>query len=124
MRIFPKLYDSKQSTGSFLHRKLVVGVSIMYVKMVSMHIFVIPLATFLNLLIYKCLFLHHPRRFEERQAQLQADKSKYNDGFWNVNTILLGGLGKEPDVDGKYLNFYEESLTFATQKVVFNTTSK
>ena len=48
MRIFPKLYDSKQSTGSFLHRKLVVGVSIMYVEMVSMHIFVIPLDTFLN----------------------------------------------------------------------------
>ncbi|XP_065059717.1 coiled-coil domain-containing protein 87-like isoform X2 [Rhopilema esculentum] len=39
------------------------------------------------------------RRYEERQAKLQADKSKYNEGFWNVNTILLGGLGKEPDLD-------------------------
>lgn len=37
-------------------------------------------------------------------AELAAKKKEYKDGFWNVDTINLGGLGKDPEVNGKFSN--------------------
>ena len=40
----------------------------------------------------------------ERQAkldELRTKKSEYQPGVWNVNTVLLGGLGKDPPLEGK-----------------------
>lgn len=36
-------------------------------------------------------------------AELRSLKSDFKPGVWNVNAVLLGGLGKEPEVDGKDL---------------------
>jgi hypothetical protein len=30
---------------------------------------------------------------------LKKDKFTYEPGVWNANTVLLGGLGKEPEPD-------------------------
>ena len=35
----------------------------------------------------------------ERLNELRAAKTQYRDGYWNCNAVLLGGLGKDPDVD-------------------------
>lgn len=36
-------------------------------------------------------------------AELQNKKSEYKQGFWNANSVLMGGLGKDPLLDGKTL---------------------
>ena len=33
---------------------------------------------------------------------LRNQKAEYTDGLWNVSTVLMGGLGNEPDLEGKY----------------------
>lgn len=45
------------------------------------------------------------RERERKRAELKSLKSEYNPGVWNVNSVLLGGLGNEPDVNGKYFPF-------------------
>lgn len=35
----------------------------------------------------------------KRKKELRAVKTKYEEGFWNVQTVLLGGLGKDPSVN-------------------------
>ena len=37
------------------------------------------------------------RAQEARRRQLYSAKSKYEAGLWNVNTILMGGLGQDPE---------------------------
>ena len=32
---------------------------------------------------------------------MKSLKTNYHPGLWNVNSILLGGLGNDPDIDGK-----------------------
>ena len=32
---------------------------------------------------------------------MKTQKNEYKEGFWNVNTVLLGGLGKDPILEGK-----------------------
>lgn len=32
---------------------------------------------------------------------MKTQKNEYKEGFWNVNTVLLGGLGKDPVLEGK-----------------------
>lgn len=46
------------------------------------------------------------REREKKLAELKSIKTEYQPGVWNVNAILLGGLGNEPDVDGKLLCHY------------------
>ena len=43
------------------------------------------------------------REREKKLAELRSLKSDFKPGVWNVNAVLLGGLGKEPEVDGKEL---------------------
>ena len=41
--------------------------------------------------------------FREKLAklkELRAEKNKFEAGLWNVNSVMLGGLGRDPDVDG------------------------
>lgn len=33
-------------------------------------------------------------------------KQKYVPGFWNVNTIRMGGLGKDPELEGNAYFIY------------------
>ncbi|KAH9488553.1 hypothetical protein Btru_061809 [Bulinus truncatus] len=42
-----------------------------------------------------------PEQKEKMQklAELKSLKSEYKDGFWNPNTVLMGGLGKDPALD-------------------------
>ena len=34
-------------------------------------------------------------------VELKSQKSNFTPGVWNVNTVLMGGLGNEPEIDGK-----------------------
>lgn len=38
------------------------------------------------------------RRNQKLEKMMEA-KNKYEGGFWNANSILMGGLGKHPDID-------------------------
>eukprot|EP00794_Sanderia_malayensis_P013699 gene13699-15127_t len=40
------------------------------------------------------------RLIEERLGELQAQKDEYQSGYWNANSVLLGGLGKSPIGEG------------------------
>ena len=37
------------------------------------------------------------RAKELRRQQRYRDKSHYQPGVWNVNTVMMGGLGADPD---------------------------
>ena len=50
--------------------------------------FVIPVISFI-------------REREKKLTELKLLKTEFQPGVWNVNSVLLGGLGNEPDVDGK-----------------------
>ncbi|XP_053405914.1 uncharacterized protein LOC123566374 isoform X2 [Mercenaria mercenaria] len=39
------------------------------------------------------------REKEMKLKALQEQKAEYQEGFWNVNSVLLGGLGKDPVVE-------------------------
>ncbi|XP_051546470.1 coiled-coil domain-containing protein 87 [Myxocyprinus asiaticus] len=41
------------------------------------------------------------RRHQERIHSMRKQKEEFLPGFWNVNTIGMGGLGKEPKLDEK-----------------------
>lgn len=50
--------------------------------------------------VYKLFLLPH---FSERQKKLQElkkEKTKFEEGMWNVNTVFMGGLGRDPHVEG------------------------
>lgn len=44
------------------------------------------------------------KELEEQKAkkltEMRAKKQEYQSGMWNAQTVLLGGLGKDPDVEG------------------------
>ncbi|XP_050963361.1 coiled-coil domain-containing protein 87 [Labeo rohita] len=41
------------------------------------------------------------RRQQERIRSLRRQKQEFVPGFWNINTIEMGGLGREPELDEK-----------------------
>ena len=44
--------------------------------------------------------------FSEREKKLQelrSRKSEYTEGMWNVNSVLMGGLGNDPQLEGKLI---------------------
>ncbi|XP_016390477.1 coiled-coil domain-containing protein 87-like isoform X1 [Sinocyclocheilus rhinocerous] len=41
------------------------------------------------------------RRQQERISSLRRQKQEFVPGFWNINTIEMGGLGREPELDEK-----------------------
>jgi len=40
----------------------------------------------------------------KKLAELRNEKQQYQPGMWNAQAVLLGGLGKDPDVEGR-LNY-------------------
>ncbi|XP_073693855.1 coiled-coil domain-containing protein 87-like [Garra rufa] len=53
------------------------------------------------------------RRQQERISSLRRQKQEFVPGFWNINTIEMGGLGREPELDEKNL---EEEIRDASEK--------
>ncbi|XP_041374229.1 coiled-coil domain-containing protein 87-like [Gigantopelta aegis] len=41
----------------------------------------------------------HQRELEAKLNELKAQKNEYKEGYWNCNTVLIGGLGKDPVVE-------------------------
>ncbi|XP_046358594.2 coiled-coil domain-containing protein 87-like [Haliotis rufescens] len=61
---------------------------------------------------------HSSKALEQRERdrkveELKALKTEYKEGFWNVNSVLLGGLGKDPG-----LEVDEEEASKKTQQPV------
>ena len=40
------------------------------------------------------------REIQEKRKELERQKTEYQEGMWNVNSILLGGLGRDPLHEG------------------------
>lgn len=38
------------------------------------------------------------RQREEKRQKLLAEKNKYQKGYWNAQSVSLGGLGKDPSL--------------------------
>ena len=36
----------------------------------------------------------------KKLAELRVKKQEFTPGLWNAQAVLLGGLGKDPDVEG------------------------
>ncbi|XP_052280455.1 coiled-coil domain-containing protein 87-like isoform X2 [Dreissena polymorpha] len=36
---------------------------------------------------------------EKKLEEMKAAKAEYQEGFWNVNSVLMGGLGREPVIE-------------------------
>ncbi|OCT88725.1 hypothetical protein XELAEV_18017355mg [Xenopus laevis] len=43
---------------------------------------------------------HQKREQDKRRAEIQELKQKYTPGMWNINSVMLGGLGRDPVVEG------------------------
>ncbi|XP_028407068.1 coiled-coil domain-containing protein 87-like isoform X2 [Dendronephthya gigantea] len=48
------------------------------------------------------------RAREEKIAEIRKLKENYNVGYWNANSVLLGGLGKYPDITDEELGINAE----------------
>ena len=44
-------------------------------------------------------FLHRER--ERKLEEMRAIKLEYKEGMWNANCVLMGGLGKDPSIQGQ-----------------------
>ena len=42
------------------------------------------------------------RERQERMQELKTQKTEFQSGMWNVNSILMGGLGKDPELEGHF----------------------
>lgn len=36
---------------------------------------------------------------QKKMQELKKEKTKYEEGMWNVNTVFMGGLGKDPQME-------------------------
>ena len=41
------------------------------------------------------------RERERKMKSLRQQKEEFKEGFWNANSILLGGLGRDPVLEGE-----------------------
>ena len=48
------------------------------------------------------LYLRLYRAREEKISEIRKLKEHYNAGYWNANSVLLGGLGQYPNITGTY----------------------
>jgi len=55
----------------------------------------------ITILLYQIPAISILRERDKKLAELKSIKTEYQPGVWNVNSVLLGGLGNEPEVDGK-----------------------
>ncbi|KAM9311636.1 coiled-coil domain-containing protein 87 [Gastrophryne carolinensis] len=53
------------------------------------------------------------RQREKRIADIRAEKQSYRPGMWNVNSVMLGGLGSDPPVHDVELEINEKLDTSA-----------
>ena len=44
------------------------------------------------------------REREDRLQELKNKKTEFQSGMWNVNSILMGGLGNDPEIEGKEIS--------------------
>lgn len=58
------------------------------------------------------------RERERKLAELKLLKTDYKPGVWNVNSVLMGGLGNEPEVNGKCL-YYSLKHESAVDRYVY-----
>lgn len=40
------------------------------------------------------------RERDQKLEELRAQKTEFKEGMWNVNSVMLGGLGKDPELQG------------------------
>ncbi len=48
-----------------------------------------------------CFWMKTPaffRELAEKLKELNCQKHEYTDGWWNVNSVLMGGLGNQPEI--------------------------
>lgn len=41
------------------------------------------------------------REREHKLAKLKKEKEEYTPGLWNSKSVMLGGLGKDPEIEGE-----------------------
>lgn len=46
--------------------------------------------------------MYFSREQEKKLNELRDQKTVYKNGLWNVNSVLMGGLGKDPQLDGQW----------------------
>ena len=34
---------------------------------------------------------------------MRSQKAEYTEGMWNVNSVLMGGLGNDPQLEGELI---------------------
>jgi len=49
--------------------------------------------------LLECEMKKEKERRNQKLEKMMEAKNKYEGGFWNANSILMGGLGKHPDID-------------------------
>lgn len=57
------------------------------------------ISTDLSRFVFICIVSSRADEQNEKLAELRALKSEYQTGLWNVNSVMLGGLGKDPDIE-------------------------
>lgn len=50
--------------------------------------------------ILNVLIIREKEKKEKKLEELKSQKSEFQEGLWNVNSVMLGGLGKEPVLEG------------------------
>ena len=50
----------------------------------------------------------------QKLNEIRAQKTEYQEGFWNVNSVMLGGLGRDPNIEGELTlsPYYARGHTF------------
>lgn len=50
--------------------------------------------------------------------EMRIKKQEFTPGMWNVHSVLLGGLGRDPDVEGQ-LALCEEKILVISFSILF-----
>lgn len=45
---------------------------------------------------------------DEKSEALRREKTQYTPGLWNVNTILMGGLGRDPEPESRCFSLFHK----------------
>eukprot|EP00116_Pleurobrachia_bachei_P000369 sb/3460631/ len=53
-------------------------------------------------------------RREQVLSEMRAQKELFQEGYWNANSILMGGLGRDPEVDGGGDGETDDGVTIVT----------
>ena len=67
-------------------------------------------------MIHECIYClvksiwYSFREREKKIEELKQEKTRYEEGMWNVNAVLMGGLGKDPIIAETHGIFQKKSL--------------